>query len=250
MDKTSLGDRMKTYEKAPAVNLMRKTPVIMRLDGKAFHTYTRHPLFTQEGTFSPTLRQCFAYATQKLMNQIQGSRLAYMQSDEVSILITDWRKVTSDAWFNYGTQKMVSVAVSMFTVYFNDYMRTLLEQYAQYAYPQDAFFDARVFNLPPHEVINYFIWRQQDAIRNSIQMLGRSKFSHKQMDGKNTDQVQDMLMAVHNVNWNDTPTAFKRGHCIRTIFDNEDRVDLIDDLQIPIFTENRDYIDRYVKEII
>jgi tRNA(His) 5'-end guanylyltransferase len=239
MDKTTLGDRMKAYEKVPSVNLMKKTPVIMRLDGKAFHNYTKQ--FKNEGTFSTVLKRAFMHSTFELMQNIQGARLAYMQSDEVSILLSDWRQINTDAWFKYGVQKMVSVASSMFTTYFN---RELYPDYTA------AFFDARVFNLPPHEAVNYFIWRQQDATRNSIQMLGRSYFSHKEIHGKNSSQIQDMLMKEHNVNWNDAETMFKRGSSITSFYDDNKRMTLEMDTEPPIFTQDREYIDRYIREII
>lgn len=243
MDKTSLGNRMKGYESVPSVKLMRRTPVIMRLDGKAFHTYTRQSLFTETGPFSMVLRNIFREATMQTLKHIQGARLAYMQSDEVSILLTDWKQLNTDAWFKYGAQKMVSVASSIFTFFFN--------REAEYAgldsFIHPAFFDARVFNVPFEEVTNYFVWRQQDATRNSIQMLARAYFSHKQLDRMNTSKIQDMLMDDHKVNWNDTKTCFKRGSCIRSHYDIDKRLTFEHDFEIPVFTQDRDYIEDHLK---
>lgn len=248
MDKSTLGDRMKNYERVSSPNLMRKTPVIIRLDGKAFHSYTRQSFIKDEGTFSELMSQAFALATERVLPEIQGARFAYMQSDEVSILISDWKKVTSDAWFKYGTQKMASVAASMFTVFFNNWVTTLVGSVSPPVKPVPAFFDARVFNLPPHEVVNYFIWRQQDATRNSINMLARTYFSHKQLHGVNTSGVQDMLIDEHNVNWNDLQTRFKRGQAVVSEV-HEDHCYFKIDRDIPIFTQDRDFINQYISDL-
>jgi tRNA(His) 5'-end guanylyltransferase len=242
MDKTSLGDRMKRYESVSKTELMRRTPVILRIDGKAFHTYTKQPEINTGDPFSQRLQSVFREAAIWTIKNIQGAKFAFLQSDEVSFLLTDWKKINTDAWFKYGVQKMCSVAASLFTYYFN---REAM--YAGFdAEKVPAFFDARVFNLPAAEVVNYFIWRQQDATRNSIQMLARSEFSHKELNGKNSSQIQDMLLSKRGINWNDTPTHFKRGSCVVSQYEGERQV-FDFDYDIPIFTQDRDYIDKYLK---
>lgn len=228
-----LGDRMKGYERVGSPTLMRKTPVIIRLDGKAFHSYTKNKAI--DFPFSELLRETFSMTTNLVIQKVQGARLAYMQSDEVSILLTDWKNLNTDAWFKYGAQKMVSVISSMFTYHFNEIS----------GIDSPAFFDARAFNVPLHEVTNYFIWRQQDASRNSVQMLGRSVFSHRQLHGKNNSQIQDMLMGV-GINWNDVETKFKRGHCITSRYNDEDRLMFDVDWEPPVFTQNRLYIENHL----
>lgn len=213
----------------------------MRLDGKAFHTYTNHDQFRDEGPFSDVLRTIFREATEATIKHIQGARLAYMQSDEVSILITDWKQLKTDAWFKYGAQKMVSVASSIFTHYFNESAIDNLE----YVH-MPAFFDARVFNVPFEEVNNYFVWRQQDATRNSIQMLGRSYFSHKELDRVNTNGIKDMLVNKKGVNWNDVGTRFKRGSCVSSSY-VDDRLTFVYDDEIPIFSGDPDYINNHLQ---
>jgi len=104
-----------------------------------------------------------------------------------------------------------------------------------------AMFDSRVFNVPKEEVANYFIWRQQDASRNSVQMLGQFYFSHKELHCKNISAIQDMLMSEHNVNWNDVATRKKRGFCVT--------LDDYYDTEIPIFTKDRNYIEKYLETI-
>jgi tRNA(His) guanylyltransferase len=246
MDKTSLGDRMKGYESVPSIKLMRRNPVIMRLDGKAFHTYTNRAVFKDEGAFSTVLRTIFREATQATIKQIQGARLAYMQSDEVSILITDWKNLNTDAWFKYGAQKMVSVASSIFTYYFNESALRHLHNGIPGSVVVPALFDARVFGMPFEEVNNYFVWRQQDATRNSIQMLGRSHFSHKQMDRKSTIEVKDMLINHADTNWNDIPTEFKRGSCVASGYNENDRLEFVYDSEVPIFSKHPNYVNSHL----
>jgi tRNA(His) 5'-end guanylyltransferase len=217
------GDRMKIFESVPQINLMIRTPVIMRLDGVAWHTFTRG----LEKPFDETLSIAMAGATRMLCNKIQGAVFGYTQSDEISILIQDWRNLNTDRWFGNNVQKMVSVSASMATAFFNK-----LFYHPKVDTP--AFFDSRVFNIPKEEVANYFIWRQKDATRNSINSLAQSKFSSKELHGKNTSQVQDMLMDTHGINWNDIPTKFKRGTCV---------VNGAIDFECPIFTQDRKYIE-------
>lgn len=240
MDKSTLGDRMKGYECVPKTFLMKKTPVILRLDGKAFHTFTRG----LEKPYSWDLRSAMCATTQYLVENIQGAVLAYTQSDEISILVRDWDQPSTCGWFDYNLQKVVSISASMATAAFNN----------TFTHPSKnipALFDSRVFNLPPHEVANYFIWRQQDAERNSIQMLARSHFSHKQLHKKDTNSIQDMLMGLPDpVNWNNVPTWAKRGSCVTTSMVEKDsgklRRVVMQDQEIPIFTQDREYINKHL----
>lgn len=230
MDKSSLGDRMKGYEGIPKLNLMRRTPVIIRLDGKAFHTWTRQ-LRSIDGSlnnepYGNVMHDYMIRTVEYLMDNIQNAVFAYSQSDEISILLNDWTKLTTDQWFGGAVQKITSVSASMATAAFNKDSDLAL-----------GLFDSRVFNIPKEEVANYFVWRQQDATRNSIQMLGQFYFSHKQMHGKNVSNVQDMLMEKYQQNWNDIATRKKRGFCVTTDgYDNE----------IPIFTQDREYIEKWL----
>ncbi len=234
-DKTGLGDRIKKYERVSKTKLMGRTPVIIRLDGKAFHTWTRQLVNVDQvlktEPYGEVMHKAMFYTTEYLMKNIQNAVFAYSQSDEISILLNDWYRLTTDQWFDGTIQKIVSVAASMATVGFNT------NPVIKCMDLKPAVFDARVFNVPLDEVANYFVWRQQDATRNSIQMLGQYYFSHNQMHGKNVSQIQDMLMAEHNVNWNDVDTRKKRGWCFASgEYDNE----------IPIFTKNRYFIEQYL----
>lgn len=231
MEKSSLGDRMKRYETTFQSYLSIRTPVIIRIDGKSFHTLTRK----MEKPFDNKLIECMQYTACNLTNKIDGCNLAYTQSDEISLLLVDYKNINTDRWFDYNVQKLTSVSASMATYYFAKRYREVFKEDVPIA------FDSRVFNLPKEEVANYFIWRQQDATRNSIQMLARANFSHKQLHKKSCNQLQDMLMVEKNINWNNLETYKKRGTCIF----RKGSVYTID-INIPIFTKHREYIEDYV----
>lgn len=243
MDKTSLGDRMKGYEDINRNKLTRRTPTIIRLDGKAFHTFTKGLDRPFDSMFNKVMVKTMEY----LVKNIQGAKIGYTQSDEISILLTDYDRLTTDAWFDKNIQKMVSVAASMATLAFNkswrlaaddaSYVLNIVQLDTRYKKLDTAMFDARVFNLPKEEVNNYFLWRQQDASKNSIQMLAQHNFSHKSLQGLNGSQLQDKLFIEKNINWNDLEVRFKRGVC-----STKEGVDL----DIPVFSMDRNYIEQHV----
>lgn len=257
MSNDSLGDRMKGYEGVSRYELMRRTPVIIRIDGKAFHTWTRQLKDIDDGLkndpFSVMMNQAMVKTTKLLVENIQNAKFGYTQSDEISILLNDWTKHETDQWFAGGVQKIASVAASMATAYFNQAIKEL-DPFKSVEGLKPAFFDARVFNVPMNEVTNYFIWRQQDASRNSVQMLARYHFSHQELRNKSNSDIQDMLMRVFKVNWNDLDTWKKRGTGIvrfsepeitwRALQDKSNRV--VADYEIPIFTKDRDYIEKHL----
>lgn len=234
--KDSLGDRMKTYEGCSKTHLIRRMPVIIRLDGKAFHTLTKKLEKPYDTDFSDLMISTAEYLVKNVMN----CKLAYVQSDEITLLLVDYGTIETEAWFNNNVQKMVSISASMATAKFNSMLNdpTRFPQIKRIDIKQEfAMFDSRVFNLPREEVVNCFIWRQQDATRNSIQGLGQKYFSQKQLNGLSCNKIQDVLMVEKQVNWNDVSSYFKRGGCV-----NRDGVDL----SPPIFTQDREYIGRYL----
>lgn len=271
-----LGCRMKTfYEQIPKTKLMRRCPVAIRIDGKAFHTFTRgfHKPFDE--VLIKSMQETMKY----LCENIQGCVLGYTQSDEITLILVDYKKLTSSAWFDYEVQKICSIAASMATMAFNKFFRDnvgdyLYENYddqyladyikiLQNAVDKGAMFDARCFNIPKEEVTNLVYWRQLDASRNSIQMVGQANFSHKELQNKSCNDIQDMLMTQKGINWNDLPTYQKRGSCCvrNKIVIETDSVmataqlrdssksenEWIIDTDIPIFKgEGREYIDRLV----
>lgn len=258
----TLGERMKEYEMQSRTRLLRKVPVIIRLDGKAFHTWTRG----LDRPFDRNLMHIMQKTMLALCKQTQGCVLGYTQSDEITLVLVDYQRIESMAWFDNQVQKMCSVAASIATSAFEKALHEEIDELevdAQKYYWNDqlfkqekclekmhllidkkwkANFDARAFNIPIHEVINNLIWRQQDATRNSILSVAQSLYSHKELQGVGTKELQNKMLTEKNVNWNDYKTNEKRG--IAAIKDNEGKW-FIDELT-PIFTENRDYINRLV----
>jgi tRNA(His) 5'-end guanylyltransferase len=229
-----------------------------------------------------------------LCENIMGATIAYTESNEITVLLVDYKKITSNAWFNNRQNKIESIAASMCTMAFNKFFAKnvkefiynngenyevnseeykLCEAYKK-AVEKGAYFDCRAFNIPKEEVTNNFYWRQLDATRNSIQMVGQANFSHKELQNKSCNDIQDMLMTQKGINWNDLPTYQKRGSCCvkenhfienekgtqicfpegcSDPFEDEEtltgvyRSSWIIDTEIPIFKgEGRDYIDRLI----
>ena len=295
MDNSNLAKRMKEYyEKIPKTRLMRRCPVICRLDGRSFHTFTRG----FKRPFDEVLIKTMQETTKYLCENIQGCVLGYCQSDEISLVLIDYQRFETSAWFDYEVQKMCSITASMATMAFNKFFSQNVqdfgfdcccdpdnenygdkvvkgreEDYARYdlIYMKRlyiAMFDARVFNIPKEEVTNCIYWRQLDASMNSIQMVGQANFSHKELQKKSCNDIQDMLMNQKGINWNDFPTYQKRGSCVvrnkyvsrhyySTVTGDNKEYDLRDSTQsenawiidkdIPIFKgEGRDYIEQLI----
>lgn len=206
----SLGNRMKTYyEDINRNKLLRRVPVIARIDGRAFHTFTKNKVFLKP--FSDILRLAICYTTNMLCSKvIQGAKFGYTQSDEISILITDYDKLTTSAFFDYNIQKLCSVIASEATIYFNKQLMELLKNTGYNEEYKWAAFDCRVFNIPKEEFINYFIWRQLDWERNSVQMLARNYYSHKELLNKNTSELHEMIYQKGD-NWASLESYWKNG---------------------------------------
>ena len=265
-----LGKRMKEYyENIPKIKLMRRTPVIIRIDGKAFHTFTRG----FKKPFDKILIKSMQETTKYLCENIQGCVLGYTQSDEISLLLVDYKNLNSSAWFDYEVQKMCSIAASMAAMAFNksftknaeEFMTDCAASYEmeglcskgteeyklcevyQKAMEKGAMFDARCFNIPKEEVTNYFYWRQLDAIRNSIQMIGQANFSHNILQYKTCEDIKDMLYVKNEIVWELLPIHKQRGSCCIKqdyIYENILRKQWIIDNNIPLFKdEGRDYIE-------
>jgi tRNA(His) guanylyltransferase len=208
-DRDPLGTRMKEqYEFRTRQLLPRRTYTIVRLDGKAFHSYTRG----LQRPYDQQLSDDMAEVALFLCQQVSGTKLAYTQSDEISLLLTDFASPQTEAYFDGSIQKITSVSASLATAKFNELRPGKL-----------AFFDSRAFSIPDRtEVINYFIWRQRDATRNSVSMAAQAHFSHRSLQGKSTNQMQELLFAEHGINWNDYPESFKRGTVVSQITEVSD----------------------------
>lgn len=258
--KDSLGNRMKhNYEEVSKIRLLRRTPVIIRLDGKAFHTFTRGFKKPFDEIFMRSMRATMKY----LCENIQGCVLGYTQSDEITLVLVDYKKLDSDAWFDYEVQKLCSISASMATLAFNKALKKYRDNYdfvapleefdgeqkylktLERALDKGAMFDSRCFNIPKEEVANCLLWRQQDATRNSVQMVAQAVFPHKQLEYKNCNQLQDMLFIEKGINWDKFPTYQKRGSCC--IKDENGKWYI--DLEIPRFVnDGREYVEKLIKK--
>ena len=277
MDKTTLGDRMKNnYENITRYYLTRRMPVIIRVDGRSFHTFTKGFKKPFDDVLVKTMQDTMKY----LCENVQCCVLGYTQSDEISLVLTDYAELTTDAWFGNNLQKMCSVSASMATLTFNKAFNDNIVKYIDNNLDADcgvtkdlteytkilinarnkgAMFDSRVFTIPKEEVCNALIWRQQDATRNSIQSVGQANFSQKELHGKSCNDIQDMLMLQKGINWNDYSTTLKRGSCCIKADDSLTEYDEVGNIcgytkrskwvidnEIPIFTQDRNYVERLI----
>jgi tRNA(His) 5'-end guanylyltransferase len=195
----SLGDRIKRYEAASRPFLTPNMPVLIRVDGKAFHTWTKG----FDRPFDMPLIQAMQQATKSTARQMQGFKLAYTQSDEATFLITDTDRLESQPWYGYSANKLVSVTASMFTAYFNKAIGNPALS--------PAFFDARAFNVPFEDAANVFIWRQRDWARNSVMMCAQWHYSHGKLQGKKSSEAQEMMFRDFRFNWADLEPVLKNG---------------------------------------
>lgn len=230
MIQDALGDRMKAYEDITNIKLTKRSAVIIRIDGRAFHTFTQKyfnkgydSLFTN---FMISIGRCLA-------SEVQGCDFIYGQSDEISLLLTDYKTIRTQGWFDYELRKLISISASLASAEGT----CLIQGFDLEDDHIRVIFDSRAFIIPQDEVCNYFIWRQQDATRNAIQMAGQEKFSQKQLHGKSCNTIQDMLFKEKGINFNDYPSLRKRGWCI---------INGQLDLEIPVFSQYRKYIENFV----
>lgn len=292
MDRSDLANRMKDYERRNRYYLQKRMPAIVRLDMRSGHSYTKGFARPFDNVFMESMQETAKY----LCENIQNTKIAYTQSDEITLVLIDYEKLETDVFFDYRVDKLCSIIASMATMAFNKFFRQNAENFIQdcatgyetqglfgedtpeyklcrayqKAIDKGAMFDARVFNLPKEEVTNCVYWRQLDCSRNSVQMVGQANFSHKELQNKTCNMIQDMLMEQKRINWNDLPTYQKRGTCaikekyainengeeveIDYIMDIDEPVEKVTfrtrwiiDKDIPIFiNEGRIYIERLI----
>jgi len=218
------GDRIKEYEFASRTRLVRRVPVIIRADGKSFHTFCKR----FEKPYDIFLNDALDAVMVCLCENIQGAKFAERHSDEISILVTDFDTAQTDAYFDYQVQKICSVVASMATA---EFCRRLMEltpdeepsgglQKVRCHLTLDEkwpCFDARCFNLPENEIPNYFWWRMLDGKRNSISMVAQANFSHKRLHGKSSDEMQELLFQEKGINWAKLPQRQKIGSICRRV---------------------------------
>ena len=247
--KDSLGDRAKKYEGAFSGYLPGRMPILCRLDGKGFHNYTKG----MKRPWDDRLNLVMDMTAKKLCEEISGAQFAYVQSDEISIFIHPYKTLGSQAYFDGKIQKIVSVSAAIASATFTAESDRLNDENLI----RPAYFDSRVFVVPEADVANMFLWRQNDATRNSVQMLARSLYSHKECNNKNNSELQEMCFQKGH-NWNDVPTRHKRGRCI---VKEQYPVEIVNrdgltetvmrsrwtvDEEIPVFSQDREYINKYL----
>lgn len=240
--KDAIGDRMKAnYENRTRISLPRRSYTLIRVDGKAFHTYTKG----MKRPFDLGLMEDMDKTAAYLCKNIMGARFAFVQSDEISILLTDFEEVSSQSWFDSNLQKMCSVSASMATSAFNAArLKRVGAEDMKWAE-----FDSRVFQIPQKiEIENYFIWRQQDTTRNSISSVAQSLYSHKELNGKKSDELQEMIFQK-GINWNDFEPKCKRGRMIiKETYEKEPKTmrSRWISIEVPIFTQERNFLNERI----
>lgn len=284
MDTSDLANRMKDYEKRNQYYLQKRTPIAIRVDGRSFHTFTKGFERSFDKVFMKSMQETAKYMCENIGN----AKFAYVQSDEITIILVDYDTLETDCWFNYRTDKLCSISASMATIAFNKFFEKNINDWISkntpsfhevWHNPEDeklyhaylnaskkgAMFDARCFNIPKEEVTNLIYWRQLDAMRNSIQMVGQAHFSPAKLKDKTCNDIQDMLMTQCGINWNTFTIPCKRGAaCIKAeeketikepnIYLGEQIGERIIvrrkwkiDYEIPIFKgADRDYIDKLI----
>ena len=261
LDTETLSEKMKRFESELDVKLQVKTPVIIRIDGKAFHTFTNG----LEKPFDKDLSEAMQYTALKIAEEIQNVKFIYSQSDEINILLTDWDNLNTDSWFNYRIQKLVSVSASMTTSLFNKKLNEITSNYWSRMMARDipyddekyytnkyelwkskkfkALFDSRAFNMPKEEVSNYFLQRYMDAKRNSVLALAHNIFTQSELENVN---VQDMIAKIKEkseVDYMKLPSIQKVGFAVYKDENNKWKLDL----EVPDIYENRDYVEKWLK---
>ena len=225
--KDELGQRMKRdYEDALRLFVPRRTHIVIRIDGRAFHQFTKN----LERPYCQRLADALDQAALQLASEMIGCRFAYGQSDEYSFVLTDTEPEDAALWFDGNIQKIVSVSASIFTAAFNK----------AFSADEPASFDSRILVIAQRsEVEKYLLWRQLDATANSLNMLASAHFTHAELLGKTTAGKHDLLHGK-GLNWAKQPTDFKRGRAIVRVPNGGWKVDR----EIPIFNREPDYLEK------
>ena len=270
MFKDVIGDRMKQYENCYRIYLPRRSAVIVRIDGRAFHTFTKGFARPYDRLFA----SCMWETARKLCENVSGCKFGYTQSDEITLVLTDYENINTEPWFGNNLQKIVSITASMATFFFHEAFSNAVENEVFTiagcldiqkkhlgALSKIHIFDSRAFIVPREEIFNVLYWRQLDCKRNSIQLLGQANFSHNQLQNKNSDEIQEMLFQEKSINWAKEPEWFKNGVAIyrkpvtviNHLPNNEiataERKKWYIDLDTPVFTKDRDYIEKHFESV-
>jgi tRNA(His) 5'-end guanylyltransferase len=200
-----LEERMKKYEFLYRPFLLPLTPAIARIDGRAFHTFCRG----LERPFDARFHKLMVKVTEYLVKESRA-KIGYAQSDEISLLLFS-DHFESKIYFDGNVNKIISTLAATASVAFHRFLPEYIPEKTK-SFPT---FDARVCNYPPDEVPNYFVWRELDAVRNSILAAAEYHLGHSAIQNLNTLQLQDELFTQKEINWNDFPWYQKRGTYVR-----------------------------------
>lgn len=243
------------YENRFKTKLIRRTPCIIRLDGKAFHTFARG--FVKP--FDEVLAHSMWDTTLNLCKNVEGCVLGYTQSDEITLVLVDYKTIDCEAYFDYSVEKLCSITASMATLFFNKALERHISLYknehkedVEYEHQLEiytnaankgALFDSRCFNIPIDEVTNCVLWRQKDAERNSVLSVAQWLYSHKELQGLSCEILKEKMLAEKKMDWNSLPTAEKLGVCCIRDMSNAWAIDT----EIPRFIgEGRNYIEKLI----
>ena len=247
---------MLCYEQVSKGTLTKRVPVVIRIDGKAFHTFTKGMKKPFDNIIEETMLETMKYLCENIQNCVIG----YTQSGEISLVLCDYESIDTSSWFDNEIQKLCSVTASMATFKFNQVFKEKVQQSCEAdnkAYVKKvisgALFDARAFNVPIDDTHNYLVYRQQDATRNSVQSLARSMYSSSEINGINAKDLQDKMFTEKGVNWNDLTAYQKRGLCcvkVPKVIDKNGYTVTRDkweiDYNTPIFTQDTSYINNRI----
>lgn len=248
--KDDLGNRIKEYENVSNFKLMRKGYTILRLDGKAFHTYTKGLDKPFDQGLVDDMDNTAIYLCENIQNVVCG----YVQSDEITLVLCDFEKINTSPWFDNKIQKICSVSASMATAKFNQlrFAREFVKRQGSPNFEKLAMFDSRVFQVPNKmECTNVLIWRQQDTVKNSISSVAQTMFSTKELNGKNGSEKQEMMFQKNGTNWNDFDPKLKRGRMIvKMTYEKEPNVIRTHWISVapPTFTQDRDYLNNLIPD--
>ena len=247
MDNSDLAKRMKSYESSYQFSLTPRMPIILRIDGCHFHTYTKK----FDKPWDPAIRHGMIETSAALVKQISGAEFAYTQSDEISILINTYKKFNTQPWFDSKLSKAVSVSASIATAAFNKAIAEFILASGITLPKSPAIFDSRAFVVPREDVVNYFYWRELDCIRNSVSSLAQANFSHKQLNNKSCKDMKLMLKEIGK-NWDELPDWDKYGICLCRVVETSDsgamRSKIYASSETPIFSKDSLIIEKALEQ--
>jgi tRNA(His) 5'-end guanylyltransferase len=236
--------RMKRYEQVTDTYLMRRTPVICRLDGEHFRTYTKG----MKKPFDDIFRKSMQDTMMALCKEIPGCVFGYTQSDEITLVLVDYQTLETEAWFDYRISKLIastaSKAARLFNKFFVDNTTQMADEetFKRYAKKfHKADFDSRVFNVPMWDVVNNVLWRQKDAAKNSVATVAQSLYSQKELNGIKSKDLKVKMLTEKGVDWDSLAPEYKWGTACRRV-DGKWSIDY----EMPMLSDDRDYLEKLI----